>query len=122
MGAAMLKFHTKLWTLTIVWTLVLSGAFYLLFSFSPGSHLIRPHKLTETMSNTAAGSGGAARLDVLVRDTSLYVKQNPDAAPDVVAGKALAPAEFLNDQLKRDGEKFRVRKVEGLHAEMYDVS
>ena len=118
----MFKFHAKLWTLVIVWTLFLAAGFYALIAFSPIPRQIRPTHVAEQMSVTAAGSEGADRLAILKRDTRIYVQSHPDAPADVVAGKVLAPAEFLNDQLKRDGEKFRVRKVDGMRAEMFDVS
>jgi len=117
----MFKFHAKLWTLMIAWTLFLAAGFYALVALSPGTKQIRPTHVTEEMSVTATGSEGGDRLAILKRDSEVYAKAHPDAA-DVVAGKALAPADFLNEQLKRDGEKFRVRKVDGLRAEMYDVS
>ncbi|MCB2076428.1 MAG: hypothetical protein KDE55_01890 [Novosphingobium sp.] len=118
----MRNFHLKLVAVTFAWTFAIGLAFYTLIHLAPATHGIRPHVDHERMSVANAGSQGGERLAELKRETQLYIQRHPDAAPDIREGKALAPVDFLNEELAAHGEKFRVRKVDGLSAEMYDVS
>ncbi len=54
--------------------------------------------------------------------TRLYVSRNSDSPSRMKDGQELAPAEFLNDELKRSGAKWRVRNSNGATAETYDIS
>ena len=54
--------------------------------------------------------------------TKLYVARNEGSSPLMKAGKEFAPAEFLNEELKRNDAKWRVRSSDGTDVVMYDIS
>ncbi|MCK9543202.1 MAG: hypothetical protein M0R03_14370 [Novosphingobium sp.] len=65
---------------------------------------------------------GQLRNDRLLELTELYIAQNPHMPGGAAPGTFLAPVPFLNEQLKSSGSKWRVRTVEGISAETYDIS
>lgn len=67
-------------------------------------------------------SEGARRDRVLINLTQAYVTRSAFVTPGMRGGKELAPVAFLNSELKRDGELWRVTKVDGLIAEMHEIS
>lgn len=88
-------------------------------------------KLVPTMSGATDGARsmnaprtvGRARNLHLFELSQLYISQNKAASSIALkAGDALAPANFLNEELQRNGTKWRVRSIDGLEAETYDVS
>lgn len=54
--------------------------------------------------------------------TRLYIAQDNGVSARVRSGEELAPVDFLNQELERQGEKWRVRDIDGLNANIYDVS
>lgn len=70
----------------------------------------------------ASGSLGTERRKALIAATRLYVEQNRDAPVAMAEGKELAPPDFLNEQLAEHNERFRVRKVDGMNADIFDVT
>lgn len=68
------------------------------------------------------GSIGDERQRMLHDATRLYREQSPDAAASIAEGEGFAPVPFLNRELKRQGAKWRVRSINGLDAEIYEVS
>ncbi|MCB2059141.1 MAG: hypothetical protein R3E09_10990 [Novosphingobium sp.] len=117
----MRKFFLGAAVLMVCWTLLLAFPFHYLFETVPQGYGVKPSAHLEE-SDFATGSLGGERREVLVRVTQLYVKQNPDAPVAMAEGKAFAPEEFLNDELKREGAKWRVKHVHGTEALIYDVS
>lgn len=65
---------------------------------------------------------GDRRLAMLKKLSTQYVASKPEVGPAIAAGKRLAPVPYLNRQLEKNGEAWRVRSVDGLHAETYAVS
>lgn len=118
----MRKLVLKILAVSLAISVFIGVSLYALSHYSPTPHDIRPDGIADTPSDTKAGTLGNERLAQLLRDTRLYVSQHPDASPAMKAGKELAPAEFLNEQLEKRGEKFRVTKVKGLTVEMFNVS
>ena len=106
----------------IAWFSFLGFGGYMLFTPNDHTGRIRPKGYHEEVADNESGSLGAAREAELARDTKLYLEQTPDAPADIRAGKAYAPKEFLNEQLAEHGLEWRVRKVEGLNAVIYEVS
>jgi hypothetical protein len=74
------------------------------------------------MSGHASISLGRNRDQVLAEATRTYLRQGNPGTPEMKAGTALAPPEFLNDELDRLGEKWRVRTVDGLTVDIFEVS
>ncbi|NYH95298.1 hypothetical protein [Novosphingobium marinum] len=80
---------------------------------------------TRAVSRTAgysAGALGGVRHNALLDATETYVETHDDVAPKILAGEAFAPVPFLNKQLEKDGEAFRVRSTDGMTALFYEVS
>ena len=69
-----------------------------------------------------AGSVGSTRDAKLKLLTEQYLSLNEEISAGMKAGTELAPVEFLNRELQREGSKWRVRKVDGLVADTYDIS
>ena len=63
----------------------------------------------------------APRSDILRRITQLYVFEHDGISPGILAGSELPPESFINDQLAKMGEPWRVRNIQGAVAESYDV-
>ena len=63
----------------------------------------------------------ARRAGVLRQLTQLYMVSHDGISPRMMAFMELPPVEFLNVELKRLDEPWRVRDVNGARAEMYDV-
>ena len=118
----MRKFFLGAAVLMVIWTLLLAFPFHYLFQTVPPGYGVKP---SEHMAESDLGekdSLGSERRAILVKATRLYVKEHPDAPVAMAQGKAFAPEEFLNDELKREGQKWRVRHVHGNEALIYDVS
>ncbi len=70
----------------------------------------------------AAETVETGRIVLLQELTRLYVTQNAGASPGMRDRSALAPVEFLNNQLQQREEGWRVRNATGLDAETFDIS
>lgn len=81
-----------------------------------------PAELTPTGHAYGGYAVGDDRFATLNKITKTYVAQNADASADMREGKALAPLAFINEQLELEGLRWRVRHVNGLVADIYDVS
>lgn len=65
---------------------------------------------------------GDRRLAILKKLTAQFIASRAEVDLAISSGKRLAPAPYLNRQLEQNGEAWRVRSVDGLHAETYLVS
>lgn len=63
----------------------------------------------------------ARRSGVLRQLTQLYIFSHDGITPRMMAGMELPPAEFLNPELERSGETWRVRSVNGAKVETYNI-
>jgi len=100
-------------------------AFASLSLFASGGIMIdqnAPKAQRNAHDDFAAGSLGTERRNALIAATKLYVEENKDAPVAMAEGKELAPPEFLNEQLAAKNQRFRVRSVTGMDADIYDVS
>jgi hypothetical protein len=68
-----------------------------------------------------AANEGERRHEVLRHLTELYVARGKDVSPRMRSGLELAPASFLNAELKRQGAKWRV-DVGGSDLEFVEIS
>ena len=115
--------NRKLLLLFAVWVSVFPLLGLLLFTNHGPAHRIVPDgEVHHHASGHAAGSIGADRQAMLVEATRHYVADHPEAGEDMKQGKALAPKDALNEELKVQHAKFRVREVTGNEAEIYEVS
>lgn len=105
-----------------LWLAFLGFGSFWLFGPHTNTHQIRPSGYHEKMSQLTAGSLGGDRRAALVAATRHYLAEHPEAPAAMQAGKAFAPADFLNEELARHGAKWRVRSVKGLDAHIYEVS
>ena len=114
----------RYWWLMVIagWIVVVGGAGLYLYSHLFINHGRGEKPLVELEERVPRGGLGEVRYDILLAATQDYVAANPDAAEDVREGRAFAPADWLNAELKERGEGWRVRDVEGLHATIYEVS
>ena len=103
------------------WVAVIGLGFHFLFGYHMPQDRVAPVVHSEA-TDFAAGSLGNERRAVLISVTKRYVKSHPDAAAPMREGKELAPADYLNEQLDETHEKFRVRSVKGMVADIYDVT
>ena len=105
----------------IAWMATIAAVLF--WQFAPSGNMFGVEtRATANTSGHQAGSIGKRRYLLLVEATRHYSKENSDAAPEIIAGSAFAPVDFLNSELKRRGEKWRVRSTDGLEAEIYEVS
>ena len=58
---------------------------------------------------------------VLRQLTQLYVFDHGAISADLLAGRELPPEDWLNAELRRRGESWRVRNVQGPIAEIYNI-
>jgi hypothetical protein len=72
-------------------------------------------------TNDAASVGGSRDTQLRLL-TERYMSQNEGISAGMKAGTELAPIEFLNGELEREGRKWRVRTVDGLVVDIYDIS
>ncbi|MEZ5743489.1 MAG: hypothetical protein R3D89_07120 [Sphingomonadaceae bacterium] len=93
------------------------------FAFSHKSdppHLtVKQHELVADMENDGLGK---QRREALEEATRHYVDAHPEADAAMREGKAFAPVEFINEELATKGAHWRVRKIDGLKAQIYEVS
>lgn len=106
----------------VVWIVLIGFGFH--YFYGPragvvGLGKIEKHELEATFGE---GSIGRERERILLDATKKYVDANPDAPAAMAQGKALAPEDFLNEELSRRHAKFRVRDVHGMKAYIYEVS
>jgi len=66
-------------------------------------------------------SEGTRRAELLRKITSKYMLDHDGISSAMMAGLELAPANYLNDSLKKLGEKWRVHSVEGPNAEIEEA-
>ncbi|MCB2060132.1 MAG: hypothetical protein R3E09_08960 [Novosphingobium sp.] len=92
------------------------------WQFSPGGMTLASGSRHSQKSPHLEASVGASRGVKLKLLTQQYLSLNQGVSSRVEAGTELAPIEFLNQQLKREGVKWRVREVNGLVADTYDIS
>ena len=65
---------------------------------------------------------GDDRAELLRKLTLGYVAHHANASSAMRQGTALAPTDYLNQQLEAEGEKWRIRNVRGVVAETYDIT
>jgi hypothetical protein len=118
----MRRFFLGAAVLMVFWTLLLAFPFHYLFQTVPTGYGVKPIENMAESDLREQNSLGSERRAILVQVTRLYVKEHPDAPVAMTQGKEFAPEEFLNDELKREGRKWRVRHVHGNEALLYDVS
>lgn len=98
-------------------------AYGLFWSFAPANNAFGVETSASALTNSnRAGSLGRVRDDMLLAATRLYIETHSDAPETIASGEALAPVEFLNRELARRGETWRVRSTAGLEADVYEVS
>lgn len=61
------------------------------------------------------------RQAVLGQLTNLYILSHDGITPRMMAGMELPNAEFLNEELAKQGANWRVRNVQGATAEIYEL-
>jgi hypothetical protein len=61
------------------------------------------------------------RTTVLGKITALYIANHDGISSRMMVGLELPPAEFLNAELEKQGETWRVRSVQGPKAETYEI-
>lgn len=115
------RLATVLIAALVGWVGIIGAGFHFLFGYHPPADHVGPVVHAEE-TDFAAGSLGKERRDLLIAATRRYVQSHPNAAASMREGKELAPAEFLNEQLGQAHEKFRVRSVKGMIADIYDVT
>ncbi len=119
----MTRFKLGLGAILLGWIAILGLAFHFLFQTTPPLSPDHDVALYDASEDFSAGSLGVERRAELLADTKLYLNEHKDdAAPAVVKGQELAPADFLNKKLADHGMKWRVSKVNGMNAEIYEVS
>lgn len=105
------------------WLSIFAIGGYGLFTFGGPHHMIKgAGKSHETLASIEAGSTGGEREAALVAATKRYLEAHPEAPQTMRDGRELAPMEFLNQDLAAHHQKFRVRKVSGNRAELYEIS
>lgn len=105
------------------WLLVFAIGGYFLFTFGGPHHMIvGGGKSHDTLASVETGSNGGEREAALLAATKRYLATHPEAPQDMREGRLLAPMEFLNEDLAAHHQKFRVRKVSGNRAELYEIS
>ncbi|MCB2074483.1 MAG: hypothetical protein H6917_05525 [Novosphingobium sp.] len=92
-----------------------------MWQFGPGEPLISFGSEAPRAAH-GASSVGASRNAKLKLLTEQYVALDDGISAGMRSGAEFAPMEFLNRELQREGSKWRVRKVEGLVADTYDIS
>lgn len=113
-----MKLRTAAFLAFGVATIPLAAAAYLI-----RSDLDAPPAFMTPRGHTGGGIAvGDDRFDRMAKLTSIYAKHNPHATAGMRDGTELAPPEFLNQELKAEGEKWRVRTVDGLVAETYNIT
>lgn len=71
----------------------------------------------------AGGRSEGSRRDAVLKTlTQAYVARGDRVSPQMAAGSALAPVDYLNSELLRQGAKWRVRDSGNEAVEMFDVS
>jgi len=73
---------------------------------------------TKHVPRRSADDQGSSRDAELMQLTARF----PAQSPRMKAGDQLAPTDFLNGELGRQGTKWRVRSITGATAETYDIS
>lgn len=107
----------------LAWLSIFAIGGYALFTFGGPHHMIvGGGKSHEALASVEADSTGGEREAALVEATGRYLKSHPEASTAMHEGQELAPTEFLNDDLAAHHQKFRVRKVSGNRAELYEIS
>lgn len=92
-------------------------------AFAPLAIVAATHGGASILGHDAEPNSEGARRDrVLVGLTQVYVAEGELVTRGMRDGTELAPVAFLNAELKRDGELWRVTKVDGLIAETHDIS
>ena len=93
----------------------------MLFSHaSDPPHLdVAPH---EMVADTQSDGLGKQRRAALEEATRHYLAAHPEAVKALGHGRGYAPVEFINEELAAKGLRWRVRKIDGLKAQIYEVS
>lgn len=107
----------------LAWLSIFAIGGYALFTFGGPHHMIvGGGKSHEALATVEAGSTGSEREAALIAATKRYLETHPDAPQAMREGRELAPLEYLNEDLAAHHHKFRVRKVSGNRAELYEIS
>lgn len=105
------------------WLLFFAVGGYALFTFGGPHHMIvGGGKSHDALASVEAGSNGGEREAALLAATKRYLETHPEAPQAMRDGRELAPLDFLNQDLAAHQQKFRVRKVSGNRAELYEIS
>ena len=106
-----------------IWLSIFAIGGYFLFSFGgPAHEIVGNGKVHAQVASFSEGSTGGEREVALMAATKRYVETHPDASAAMRDGHELAPLDFLNEDLAAHNRRFRVRKVSGMSAELYEVS
>lgn len=106
----------------VAWVVALGFGFHYFFGSEAGVEgmgKIERHELDATFGQ---GSTGIERKAILMEATRDYVAAHPDAPRAMAEGRELAPEDFLNQELERRHARFRVRDVQGMMLNIYEVS
>lgn len=113
---------TKLRSTAVFVAIFALMAVYALIEFGP--NLTKSTASSKSAGTTASGTlnEGDRRRAIIRQLTQLYVSRNADASSRMVAGLEAAPATFLNQELVRQGAKWRVDKGSAGDIEIFDIS
>ena len=105
----------------IIWLCaVLYGLFYALAPSDNSLGMTTDE--SKQIGSNREGSLGRTRDAILLEATRTYRDSHKDIPAEIASGKALAPVDYLNKELVRRGETWRVRDTEGLEANVYEIS
>lgn len=79
----------------------------------------KPPRVAETGTDEAAGR--TQRGALLAQITRAYMAEHDGITGRMMAGLELAPVEYLNTELARQGMRWRVLSVQGAQAQTYDL-
>ncbi len=98
------------------------GAF-LFWNFGPAVDVMGfKTKAANKVADYRDGSIGIERYRMLLDATEAYRNSKGEIPAAVAEGKELAPAAYLNEYLEKSGAKFRVRRIEGMEVDFYEIS
>jgi hypothetical protein len=87
-----------------------------------GAPASKPRTGLATGRRSGASAGLETRLDLIDDLCSLYVDATRESHADAHLSGVLPPDYWMNDQLVRLGQQFRVQTVDGYRYEIYDVA
>jgi len=96
---------------------------YFFWNFGPSVEVMGfKTKAATKIADYRDGSLGIERYRMLLDATEAYKKSNPGVSAAISEGKELAPVDYLNAHLKRENAKFRVRRIDGMQVDFYEIS